>query len=69
MPRLVEQDGALYRIAGPTNAYPDEVWDPQLREFVKYQGDTPKDVDWGTDVDEREAAAIMHPEVNGVDHG
>ena len=64
MPRLVEHEGALYRIAGPTNAYPDEVWDPNEREFVPYKGDVPKDVDWGSDISDREAAAIMHPEVN-----
>lgn len=57
--RYVENEGALFRIVGPTNAYPDEVWNAAQGKFVPYQGDVPKPQEWGQDVSEQEAQEIM----------
>jgi hypothetical protein len=45
--RYVENEGALFRIKGPSNAYPDEIWNPRIKQFEPYQGDVPKPVSWG----------------------
>lgn len=57
--RYVENEGALFRIMGPSNAFPDEVWSPSKKKFVAYQGDVPKPEGWGDDVSEDEAKAII----------
>jgi len=57
--RYVENEGALFKIVGPSNAFPDEVWSAKEKKFVPYTGDTPKPVDWGQDVSEQEAQEIM----------
>lgn len=57
--RYVENEGALFRIVGPSNAFPDEVWSPCERKFVPYNGDVPKPVGWGSDINEEEAQEIM----------
>lgn len=57
--RYVENEGALFRIVGPTNAYPDEVWNEAQGKFVPYEGDVPKPQEWGQDVSEQEAQEIM----------
>ena len=60
--RYVENEGALFRIKGPSNAFPDEVWNPREKKFVPYEGDVPKPPGWGEDVSEEEAAAIIGPQ-------
>jgi len=45
--RYVENEGALFRIAGPSNAFPNEVCSPKEKKFVPYEGDVPKPVSWG----------------------
>ena len=45
--RYVEHEGALYRIKGPSNAFPNEIWNPRLKQFEPYMGDVPKPVSWG----------------------
>ena len=57
--RYVENQGALFRIVGPSNAFPDEVWNAAQGKFVPYEGDTPKPVEWGSDVSDEEANEIM----------
>ena len=57
--RYVENEGALFRIAGPTNAFPDEVWDAKGGKFIPYKGDVPKEPDWGQEITESEAQAYM----------
>ena len=51
----IENEGALFR--GPARAWPKEVWNG--KEFVPYKGSVPKDVDWGTIIDESEANSLM----------
>lgn len=65
--RYVENEGALFRIVGPTNAYPDEVWNAAQGKFVPYQGDVPKPQEWGQDVSEQEAQEIMGEAVQAAD--
>jgi hypothetical protein len=70
--RYVENEGALFRIIGPSNAFPDEVWDVKQGKFVPYKGDVPKPQDWGQDVSEQEAAEFMggaEPAEAGPDKG
>lgn len=57
--RYVENEGALFRIVGPSNAFPDEVWNVAKGAFVPYEGDTPKPQGWGSDVSDEEANEIM----------
>lgn len=57
--RYVENEGALFRIMGPSNAFPDEVWNAAQKKFVPYKGDVPKPEGWGEDVSEDEAQAII----------
>ena len=57
--RYVENEGALFRIVGPSNAFPDEVWNAAKGKFVPYEGDTPKPAEWGSDVSDEEANEIM----------
>lgn len=57
--RYVENEGALFKIQGPTNAFPDEVWNAQAGKFVPYKGETPKGPDWGQDITEQEAQEMM----------
>ncbi len=57
--RYVENEGALFRIVGPGNAFPDEIWSPEHGQFVPYEGDVPKPVGWGKDVPEAEALAFI----------
>lgn len=57
--RYVENEGALFKIVGPSNAFPDEVWNAAQGKFVPYEGDTPKPQGWGEDVSEEEANEIM----------
>lgn len=57
--RYVENEGALFRIVGPSNAFPDEVWNVAQGKFVPYEGDTPKPAEWGSDVSDEEANEIM----------
>jgi len=51
----IENEGALFR--GPARAWPKEVWNG--KEFVPYKGSVPKDVDWGDEIDEAAAKALM----------
>lgn len=53
--RYVENEGALFRVQGPTNAFPDEIWDAKAGKFVAYKGETPKAPDWGREISEQEA--------------
>ena len=52
--RYVENEGALFRISGPSNAFPDEVWSPRERKFFAYEGAVPKPVGWGSDLSDDE---------------
>lgn len=51
----IENDGALFR--GPARAWPKEVWNG--KEFVAYKGTVPKDIEWGSEIDENEAKRLM----------
>ena len=51
----IENEGALFR--GPARAWPREVWNGS--EFVAYKGAVPKDIDWGSEIDEAEAQKLM----------
>lgn len=57
--RYVDNEGALFRIVGPSNAFPDEVWNVAEGKFVPYKGDVPKPEGWGSDVSDAEANEIM----------
>ena len=57
--RYVENEGALYRITGPSNGFPNEVWSPKEKKFVPYEGDVPKPVSWGQDVPKEEAERFI----------
>lgn len=53
---FIENDGALFR--GPARGVPQEVWNGS--EFVPYRGaGQPRDVSWGTVIDEAEAQRMM----------
>ncbi|ARU03913.1 hypothetical protein CCO03_03760 [Comamonas serinivorans] len=54
MYRYVENEGALFRVAGPSNAFPDEVWSVSQKKFVPYKGDVPKPQGWGQEISEQE---------------
>lgn len=60
--RYVENEGALFRIKGPSNAFPDEVWSPHEKRFVPYAGDVPKPMNWGEDISRDEAEEMMNQE-------
>lgn len=57
--RYVENEGALFRIRGPSNAFPDEVWDASKKAFVPYAGSVPKPMGWGEDISLEEAEEMM----------
>lgn len=57
--RYVENEGALFRVAGPSNAFPDEVWNASQKKFVPYKGEVPKPMEWGQEIDEAQAREIM----------
>ncbi|MBX9758121.1 MAG: hypothetical protein K2Y29_05035 [Beijerinckiaceae bacterium] len=61
--RYVENEGALFRIRGPSNAFPNEVWSAKEKKFVPYEGYTPKPVSWGQDISEEEALAFIAEEI------
>ena len=67
--RYVENEGALFRIAGPSNAFPDEVWNAGQGKFVPYTGDTPKPEGWGQDVSEQEAQEFMGAQAAPAEQG
>ncbi len=52
---FIENEGALFR--GPARAWPKEVWDGTA--FKEYTGQVPKDIEWGTEIDEAEAKKMM----------
>lgn len=58
MVRYVENEGAVFRIKGPTNAFPDEVWHAGEKKFVPYKGDVPKPEGWGSDLSEDQAREL-----------
>lgn len=51
----IENEGALFR--GPARAWPKEVWNGKA--FEPYKGAVPKDIEWGSEIDEAEARRIM----------
>lgn len=51
----IENEGALFR--GPSRAWPKEVW--AGGEWKPYSGQVPKDVDWGSIIEEAEAQKMM----------
>lgn len=58
--RYVENEGALYRIKGPSNAFPNEIWNPRLKQFEPYAGEVPKPVSWGgPDLTEEEVMGYL----------
>ena len=57
---LIENDGAIFR--GPARAWPKEVWDPKEKRFVPYEGNVPKDIDWGNEIDEESAKVYIDTE-------
>lgn len=52
--RIVENEGAIFRIYGPGNALPNEVWIRKEKVFKPYKGEVPKPVGWGTDLSDEE---------------
>lgn len=67
--RYVENEGALFRITGPSNAFPDDVWSPAEGKFIPYRGDVPKPVGWGQDLKEDEALAFIARQVSDASRG
>jgi hypothetical protein len=51
----IENEGALFR--GPARAWPREVF--AGGQWAPYEGQTPKDVEWGNEIDEAEAQRLM----------
>lgn len=51
----IENEGALFR--GPARAWPKEVF--AGGQWAPYEGQTPKDVEWGSEIDEAEAQRLM----------
>jgi len=58
--RYVENEGALFRIKGPSNAFPDEVWSAKEKRFIPYAGEVPKPMGWGDDISAEEAEEMMN---------
>ena len=54
---FIENEGALFR--GPSRSFPTEVWHPDERRFVPYEGKTPKGIEWGTEISAAEALNMM----------
>lgn len=52
----IENEGALFR--GPARGLPQEVWAGGQWKPYKDAG-KPKDIDWGHEIDEAEAKALM----------
>ena len=59
----IEHEGALFK--GPTRAHPTERYDFRDRNWHPYKGETPKAVDWGTQITEAEATVMMADHVEG----
>jgi hypothetical protein len=55
--KFLEHEGALYR--GISRSHPKEVWHPDERRFVPYQGTVPKAIEWGYEISTTEAMNIM----------
>lgn len=53
----IENDGALYR--GASRSLPAEVWNKAAQAWQEYKGQTPKPVEWGNEIAEDEAKAMM----------
>jgi hypothetical protein len=51
----IENEGALYR--GFARAWPQEIWNGT--EFVPYEGEVPKGIEWGDIIDEAEAKRLI----------
>lgn len=55
---FIENDGALFR--GISRSHPEEVWSCQERRWKSYRFEEPfKRVEWGSEISEAEAQAIM----------
>jgi hypothetical protein len=54
---FIENEGALFR--GYQRGWPDEVWSPRDRAFVPYEGECPKGIAWGEEINEAEAFRMM----------
>ena len=52
---FIENEGALFR--GPARAWPKEVWNGKA--FEPYTGAVPKDIEWGTIIDDADASRMM----------
>lgn len=55
--RYIDGEGALFRTNSPMNEFPQEVWSPRRKEFVRYEGDVPKPQGWGMEISREEAEA------------
>lgn len=56
---FIENDGVLFR--GPARGVPQEVWNAAERRFEPYRGaGQPRDVSWGSVIDEAEAQRMMN---------
>jgi hypothetical protein len=57
--RYIENEGAIFRTQGPSNAFPSEVWNPFERKFEPYLGEVPKPVSWGAELDYETFKALI----------
>lgn len=53
----IENDGALFR--GPSRSLPKEVWFKTTGAWQAYKRATPTPIEWGTEITEDEAKAMM----------
>jgi hypothetical protein len=50
---FIENEGALFR--GPSRSFPNDVWNPDNREFAPYTGVIPKPMELGSVISPAEA--------------
>jgi hypothetical protein len=54
---FIENDGVLYR--GISRGWPKEIWSRRQRKFVPYTGRVPKPIEWGYEINDSDALAMM----------
>lgn len=56
---FIENEGALFR--GSDRSMPKEVWNQKTGAWQAYTGSVPKPYEWGEEISEAEAKALMEP--------
>lgn len=59
---LIENEGALFR--GSSVSRPEEVWNPATG-WTAYKGEVPKPQEWGAEISQAEADALMRERAPG----